>query len=127
MTTTVTILFICLGYLMAKHFIADFVLQNAYQIAGKARYGHPGGLLHVTIHAILSAPLFWLVPHIAPSWFALIITGEMIVHYHIDWGKEQLLQRTGWTPRDQQFWRLFGVDQLLHMASYLLMAALIML
>jgi len=29
--------------LMAKHTVADFYLQNAYQYLNKGTYGHPGG------------------------------------------------------------------------------------
>lgn len=36
-----------------KHFICDFPLQAfPYQYLNKGTYGHPGGLIHATIHYI---------------------------------------------------------------------------
>ena len=119
------ILLISFGYFIAKHFVGDFVLQNNYQLANKARYGHPGGVLHAAIHGALSLPLIVLLPGILPGWYALIVLGEVIAHYHIDWGKELLLQKTKWTTNQSQFWQLFGFDQFLHLSCYLIMTALI--
>lgn len=120
-----TVLIISFAYLIGKHFLGDFVFQNTYQITNKAHYGHPGGLLHVLIHGALSLPLFALLPNVHISLFALLIAGEMIAHYHIDWAKEWLLHKTGWDCHDKRFWRVFGFDQLLHILSYLVMATLI--
>ena len=50
--------------LSAKHTAADFFLQTPYQYLNKGTYGHPGGLLHAAIHAVLT-PLVYLV--LAPS------------------------------------------------------------
>ncbi len=119
------ILLISLGYFFAKHFLGDFVLQNSYQLTNKVRYGHPGGVLHAAIHGMLSLPLILLLPGIHLGWYALLILAEVIAHYHIDWGKEQLLQKTRWTTNQYQYWRLFGFDQFLHLSCYLIMAALI--
>jgi hypothetical protein len=125
MTTPETTLFISFAYLVVKHFLGDFVLQNNYQIAHKSHYGHPGGLLHALIHGLLSAPLFLFLTNIEIPISALIITGEVFVHYHIDWAKAHVMQKTGWDSTDKRFWRVFGFDQLLHFTTYLVMAALI--
>ncbi len=119
------ILLISFGYFFAKHYLGDFVLQNAYQLKNKAHYGHPGGVLHAAIHGALSLPLIVLLPGILPGWYALIVLGEVVAHYHIDWGKEMLLQKTKWTTNQSQFWQLFGFDQFLHLSCYLVMTALI--
>ncbi|MCP4937200.1 MAG: DUF3307 domain-containing protein [bacterium] len=66
-----------------------------------------------------------LLPGIPPDWYALIVLGEVIAHYHIDWGKELLLQKTKWTTNQSQFWLLFGIDQFLHLSCYLVMTTLI--
>jgi len=105
--------------LMIKHTAADFFLQTPYQYCNKGIYGHPGGLLHAGIHVALT-PLVYLV--IAPASLALaavIALGEFVVHYHVDWAKEQVTRRCGYTPQTPRFWHALGIDQLLHGLTYL--------
>jgi hypothetical protein len=106
--------------LMAKHMVADFYLQTPYQYLNKGSYAHPGGIIHSAIHVALT-PLVYLV--LAPASLLLAIgiaLGEFIVHYHIDWLKEQVNHRNGWTVRDRGFWYALGTDQLVHGLTYLL-------
>jgi len=87
-----------MAVLMAKHMAADFFLQSAYQCRNKGTYGHPGGLLHSGIHVALT-PLVYLVTAPVSLLLAIgIAVGEFAVHYHIDWAKEQIIRRCGWTP-----------------------------
>ncbi len=125
MTAPETTLLISLAFLSGKHFLGDFVLQNGFQLRHKARYGHPGGLLHVGIHGGLTLPLFFILPGMGVWVPAFVVLAEMAAHYHIDWGKERILRITGWQHHDRRYWRLFGLDQLLHLLSYLLMAAFV--
>jgi hypothetical protein len=53
---------------------------------------------------------------------ALIVIGEMIVHYHIDWSKDNLVDRFGLTSEKRLYWVAAGTDQALHHATYLVMA-----
>jgi hypothetical protein len=56
-----------------------------------------------------------------------IALGEFILHYHIDWLKEQVTHRNGWTARDRGFWYALGTDQLAHGLTYLgIVAVLVM-
>ena len=105
--------------LMLKHAVADFYLQNSYQYLNKGTYGHPGGFVHSAIHVALT-PLVYLV--LAPASLLLaagIAIGEFLVHYHVDWLKEQLTRRNNWTPQCQCFWYALGTDQLMHGVTYL--------
>ena len=103
--------------LLLKHLICDFFLQTSYQYRNKGIYGHPGGILHAGIHALGTVSVFlWIVPSMALA--AAIMVGEFIVHYHIDWTKEQIVRHEGWTPRDSKFWWALGIDQLLHGLTY---------
>jgi hypothetical protein len=105
--------------LMAKHMVADFYLQTPYQFLNKGTYGHPGGLLHAGIHVALT-PLVYLVLAPTTLLLALAITvGEFLVHYHVDWLKEQINRRKCWTVSDHNFWALLGTDQLVHGLTYL--------
>ena len=85
---------------MVKHALADFYLQTPYQYLNKGTYGHPGGLLHAAIHMALT-PLVYLV--LVPGSLLLagaIALGEFLVHYHVDWLKEQILRRNELTAQD---------------------------
>ena len=113
------LILVAVAVLLAKHMAADFFLQTPYQYLNKGTYGHPGGLLHSAIHVALT-PLVYLV--IAPASLLLvagIALGEFAVHYHIDWAKEQIVRRNGWTPQSGGFWNALGIDQLLHGLTYL--------
>ena len=48
-------------YLLAafqvKHFLGDYVFQTAYILNHRRIWGHPGGLLHVLVHAVLTLPI----------------------------------------------------------------------
>ncbi len=112
-----------IGVLMLKHTAADFFLQTPYQYCNKGTYGHPGGLLHAGIHVALT-PLVYLI--IAPASLLLaaaIALGEFVLHYHIDWAKEQITRRNAFTTQTSGFWHALGVDQLLHGLTYLAIVA----
>jgi hypothetical protein len=111
--------------LLLKHAVADFYLQTPYQYLNKGKYGHPGGLLHASIHAALT-PLVYLV--LVPGSLLVaggIAAGEFLLHYHIDWLKEQITHRNGWTPQDRGFWCALGADQFLHGLTYLAIVAVL--
>jgi hypothetical protein len=113
--------------LMLKHAVADFYLQTPYQYLNKGTYGHPGGLIHAGIHTLLT-PFVYLV--LVPSSLLLalgIAVGEFAVHYHVDWLKEQVTHRNGWTTRDPGFWHALGTDQLVHGLTYLLIVAVLVM
>jgi hypothetical protein len=113
--------------LMFKHAVADFYLQTAYQCSNKGKYGHPGGFIHAGIHTALT-PLVYLV--MMPGSFLIagaIALGEFLLHYHIDWAKEQITHRNGWTPQDRGFWYALGTDQLIHGLTYLVIVAILVM
>jgi hypothetical protein len=111
--------------LSVKHTIADYVLQTQYQFSNKGSYGHPGGLLHSGLHVILTLPVFLVLPPATMELAFTIIVGEFVIHYHIDWIKEQLNKRYALKQSDQQFWNLFGIDQLAHSLTYVAIIALL--
>ena len=47
-----------------------------------------------------------------------VLVAEFVVHYHIDWGKEQIVKRFDWRS-GPRFWNAIGFDQLLHGLTYL--------
>lgn len=115
--STITLL-ACLEF---KHFLADFVLQRPYQFLNKGRYGHPGGVLHASIHGV--GTFLALLPlGVRQAIVAAVI--DAIVHYHIDWSKEQLVSHfNARSSSTDRFWWLLGADQMLHHLTYLVLVA----
>ena len=111
--------------LSVKHTIADYVLQTPYQFRNKGKYGHPGGLIHSALHSALTLTVFYVLPPATMGLALAIIVGEFVIHYHLDWGKEQLVKRFELTQGNQWFWHLFGLDQLAHMVTYVVIIALL--
>lgn len=111
-----------LSLLFIKHFIVDFPLQKPYQYLNKGKYGHPGGILHSSLHAVgTMLVLFMFTPY-----FFLLGLLDGVIHYHVDWSKVQLNQKMGWGPTThEQFWWLLGLDQLAHALTYIGLLTLI--
>jgi hypothetical protein len=119
------IILAAVAVLLLKHAVADFYLQSSYQYLNKGIYGHPGGIIHSAIHVALT-PLVYLV--IAPASFMLVLgvaLGEFVLHYHIDWLKEQVVHRNGWTSQNPGFWYALGTDQFVHGLTYLALIGLL--
>jgi hypothetical protein len=119
-----SIILVLLAVLLAKHYVFDFVLQTPYMFRNKWIYGHPGGILHAGLHALGSIPAILILP---PSFLIAlaIVVGEFVVHYHIDWTKEQIERRLKLTPSDSGHFYLLGADQLLHQLTYIGMVAIL--
>jgi hypothetical protein len=116
-------LLILILLLFSKHFLVDFPLQTKFQYSNKGTYGHPGGILHASLHGLGTfICIYWYAP-IAAIYLAL---ADMFVHYHIDWAKMKLNSKLGWSPTThEQFWWLLGLDQYLHAVTYVIFVALI--
>jgi hypothetical protein len=121
--TDLALLLLLAGF-QVKHLLGDFVLQNAYILDHRRIWGHPGGLLHVAIHAALTLPLL-LAAGVHGLLFPAILIGEALFHYHVDWLKDGWIHRDGLTPQDKTYWWLTGVDQMLHQLSYLVIVGVI--
>jgi hypothetical protein len=113
--------FLVLGALVllqVKHFICDFAIQTPYQFLNKGIYGHPGGLIHAGLHAGTGALVFFIITPPLGLGIAIVIA-EFVLHYHIDWLKEQTVKRRQWAFPHAEFWWAFGFDQFLHQFTYL--------
>jgi hypothetical protein len=118
MTDASDVILLSIAYLLIKHAVADFFLQTPFQYRNKGTYGHPGGLLHCAIHLVLTIPVFLIA---APSGLQLVVViliGEFVLHYHVDWCKELAVKHYDWTPEKAAFWRAMGIDQLAHGLTY---------
>ncbi|HEV1999329.1 MAG TPA: DUF3307 domain-containing protein [Xanthobacteraceae bacterium] len=124
MSRSVQLILVVILILQIKHCLCDYVLQTAYQYSNKGKYGHPGGIIHAGLHALFTLFAFVVITPSLALGFAIVV-GEFIVHYHIDWTKEQILKRRHWAFPQAQFWWVFGADQALHEATYLVIAAVL--
>ena len=114
---------ILIALLFTKHFYVDFPLQNKYQWSNKGTYGHPGGLLHASLHGLATMLCFWWYAPLACIWLGVI---DAVVHYHIDWAKMNLNDRLGLKPDNSEyFWWLLGLDQFLHAMTYIWLVTLV--
>jgi hypothetical protein len=118
------LLLIVLLILEVKHFICDYPLQTGYMLKNKGTYGHPGGIIHSAIHMIGTTLAFLVIT--PPLAYGLaIMAGEFVIHYHIDWTKEQFMRRMKLTQSDNAFWYALGADQLAHHLTYVGIAAVL--
>lgn len=108
-----------IGLLMVKHYIFDFPLQSASQLANKGRYANLTGLSHSLLHGLGTALVFLLFS----PWFLLLGLIDFLTHYHIDWFKKRFGCQD---VTDRRFWNHLGLDQLAHGLNYLLITALFM-
>ncbi len=110
--------------LQIKHFICDYPLQTLYQLKNKGKYGHPGGIIHSGIHVLGTMVTFIVVtPTLALG--AAIVVGEFVVHYHVDWAKDNIIRRAGYASSDREFWWAIGGDQLVHHLTYIVIAGVL--
>lgn len=120
MTSLATILaFIAL--LQIKHVICDGPLQTLPMVKAKRHYLRPLGLSHAAIHAggtFVVALAFGLGPLFALQ-LAIV---DAVIHYHIDFSKENIVHNRGWVETQGPFWWSFTTDQALHHMTYLLLA-----
>jgi hypothetical protein len=108
---------------LAKHFLADFLLQTDWMVVGKEQ---PDDWFlplaaHAGLHGALTAALFLLVsPPLV--WLGL---ADALVHGTIDRLKSLATRRQKLTPRQSAFWWLLGVDQTLHHLTHVGLAILL--
>lgn len=113
MTTTVLILLALFGI---KHFIADFLLQFDYMVREKGIYGAEGGIHHSALHAVFTFLILVFFMQNAHDIIVLSLA-DGIIHYHIDWVKQQL--NKGLSTANRMFWVWLGADQALHYLTYI--------
>ncbi|MBL8790529.1 MAG: DUF3307 domain-containing protein [Rhizobiales bacterium] len=107
-----------------KHFICDAPLQTGAMVRDKGHYGRVLGIVHAGIHGagtLGTLLLFGALPLLAVK-LALL---DFVIHYHVDFSKEQIVRRAGWTTSVPQFWWALSADQMMHQLTYLLLAWLV--
>ncbi len=102
--------------LLVKHFVVDWLLQTEDEVKHKGTYLHPVGIQHSAKHAV--ATLLAFLPFLPDE---AIVSGliDGVLHYHIDWLKQNLARTLKLSPTNKEFWVLIGIDQLFHQLTYL--------
>jgi hypothetical protein len=103
-----------------KHFVADYLLQSGWMIGGKGSLTAAGGYAHAGIHAVGSA-IVLLVARIPLPAVAVLVVGEFVVHYVLDFAKVAYGRGIDPDQDAQRFWAMHGFDQLLHQLTYVVM------
>jgi hypothetical protein len=108
-----------------KHAVFDGPLQLGWMVKQKGFYGRPGGLIHAGLHGIGSFAVLLIFG--IPAMLAIALSAtDAVVHYHVDFGKETVVRRNGWTPGVPQFWWALTTDQMFHQVTYLALAAAVL-
>jgi Protein of unknown function (DUF3307) len=111
---TLTLLVLLAGF-QVKHFICDGPLQSKVMVDAKSIYGAKLGLVHAGVHGIGTYVVLAFVTPLA----AVLAIADFVIHYHIDFSKENIVKAQGWTVKDGPFWWALSADQMLHQLTYL--------
>jgi hypothetical protein len=114
------VLFVLAG-LEFKHFIADYLLQTGWMIAGKGNMLAAGGYVHAGLH-VLGTMLVLLVARVPLPAVAVLAAGEFVVHYALDYAKVHYGHGIDPDENAPRFWALHGLDQLFHQLTYVAIA-----
>jgi len=105
-----------------KHTIADYFMQYSWMIKDKGTYGAWGGIAHAKFHGLLTFLLLLLF--VNPLTAFLFGALDSIIHYHIHYVKSNVWKSKKLGPNDQLYWITHGVDQMLHLLTYVLIIGL---
>ena len=120
------VFFVLLVGFELKHFVADYLLQTGWMIAGKGDLRAFGGYAHAGVHVIGSAIVF-IVARNALVASVLILAAEFVVHYALDFAKAYYGRGVSAEANTQLFWAQHGFDQLMHQLTYAAMIYFAML
>jgi hypothetical protein len=122
MPVGVTTLIMLLVVFQVKHLVADFLLQTKWTIGKEQANGwlaplivHAGGHAAIMLLiALLLNPAFW--------WLGVV---DLVVHAEIDRGKTLTTRALGVQEGERVWWRIFGIDQMLHHLTHLIYSVVI--
>jgi len=116
---------VSLAVFQLKHFVCDFSLQTPRQIAAKGFYGRQGGLEHAGLHAVASIPALLVLTQSVAA-IAIVVVVEFAVHYHVDFVKARIDKSQGLSDTSRAYWVVFGLDQLVHQMTYLVIVTVLL-
>jgi len=108
--------------LQIKHWYADFKIQTYMQTVKKGVWLDPIGISHTVDHiycSLIALLIFNFVYPLGVLTILLVAFFEGIYHYLVDYIKVKYGIKDNTKPL---FWNQFGLDQLAHQISYLVVA-----
>ena len=111
--------------LQIKHLICDGLLQTKEMVHSKGIYGKGLGILHSALHGagtFVALAIFGTSLSLSIG----IALADAVLHYHVDFIKENLTRMRGWTVADREFWWAQMTDQFIHNVTYLAIAAYVL-
>lgn len=108
--------------LQLKHYYADFAIQTYMQTVKKGVWLDPVGISHSVDHAyctLIALFVFSFIHPLEPIIIIAVSLVEALVHYIIDYVKVAYGCKDNTKPL---FWNQFGLDQLAHQATYIIIA-----
>lgn len=112
--------------LQIKHYYADFVIQTYMQTVKKGVWLNPVGISHSLDHVwgtLVALLLFNFFIPVSAGLILVIGFLEGLIHYVIDFVKVRYGIKDLTKPL---FWNQFGMDQLAHQITYIIIALIIL-
>lgn len=128
-------LLLLLVLLQFKHLFIDFINQSEAEIEGKGILFDYYGISHSLKHAFFSFICLAVCAFIFKEGYANKLHGiyvillfglEFLLHYAIDYSKQNITKLLEYTPAKKGFWVALGIDQMLHQLTYLLIVFLLL-
>lgn len=111
------------AFLQFKHFICDGPLQTLGMVENKSIYGALLGIVHSGLHGMGTFVVF-LFAGLPISFVLGLAVLDFVIHYHVDFTKENIVKYFRWSTKDAKFWWALSADQTLHQFTYLFLVAL---
>ena len=105
-----------------KHWYADFKIQTYMQTVKKGVWLDPIGMSHTWDHIKATAvvlTIFWFIHPVSILPLIAVLLLEGPYHYIVDYTKVKYGCKDNTKPL---FWNQFGLDQMAHQLSYVLIA-----
>lgn len=131
-------IFVLMFAFQAKHFLADFPLQNEYMLnkfKEDVREWVPALSAHVGIHGLFTM-LIASITLVSFGFGSLSILGlsfglaifDMVIHFVMDRIKASPYMLGRYNPKQKAFWMALGTDQTVHhVTHYVIIGALVFL
>lgn len=105
-------------FLLATHWIADFVLQSHWMASNKSKR-NDALLLHILTYTVVLAPAVALIfPHAATTrMYPFFVLLNVALHFVTDWCTSRWSSKL-WAKQDwHNFFVVIGFDQLIHQVT----------
>ncbi len=113
-----------IALLQFKHFICDGPLQTSAMVQQKSVYGARLGVLHSALHGLGTAIVLVFFSS-SMAMIAGLAFIDFVVHYHIDYCKENVIKYFQWDFKNPKFWWALNADQAVHQLTYLGLVAVL--